>query len=1302
MKKWLVGLMAAGLCAASAWAAGVATLPVNCSFTSTQDWTALDGFTGKGVGTYGDGRCKFDSSGDALTVQFDAAPGELTFELKGNTAQTGTAPASFTVESSAGGENWDPVDDIDDSKITSSDYAKFGPYSLDSSARYVRWTYANKYGFNFGLNNVSITSGGPAKFSIKLTPSFSGDSVLVGDEATITASAQNAAGEVTYRWSAEGVPGSASGAVFTIDTSAAGGPYTVTCDANDTESDADPVSVTFSIAEPPEGTDYTLVESLNGLQDGAEVVLTDPDSGYALKAVVDNSVFTVAEVKPVGKVITTDDATIVWKLEADANGNFSLRNADQYAGHAGGGTSNSGRLQTNSFPHAVTFGEDSLFVLTATTADSAGNNRTLQYNYNGGNPRFAYYKGTQKNLRIYAAETGPAEPKIVYTGETTIEVGGMFSLQFTLKNYDGDYSWVVEGGAGSITDEGAFTYKPDDAGTTVIMVKALDGDDNVITQTADIQLTATAAAPKFAVNVADDIQNGTVSTDVSEAAEGDTVIVTATPEDGYRLVEIIVNNGDVAVSGNTFVMPGNDVLVTATFEVKPPVTGDEFTRISSVDGLADGTKVVLTDPDGTLALVANVDNNVFTTAAVEPVDDVITTDDATIIWTLKDDGNGNFSLYNDAAEQYAGHAGGASSNSGRLQTNAFPNAISVADAEASLFLIAATTADGGGAYRDLQYNYNSGKPRFAYYKGTMKNLRIYAAESGPAVFSVTFDKKDGFVVPFETADSITATAKNGSGDYSYEWTGDLTGEGATLAIPATLASGPYTVTVKVTDNQAEIIPIEKSISFTVAEQVVTYDITVERVSGGVLSVEGDKTQAEAGETVKVIATADEGMKLAEITVKGETTDLSFTSSPAEFVMPAEPVTISGTFEEATGEAFTLITSVAGLEDGAEYVITDNSQAYAIKAALSSTSSTRLLNSPVKPVENVITTDDATIIWKLEKDDDGNFALYNESIEKYIGWSSGNSAKLQGDAFANTISYENDLFEVMATSTAGLEKPRKLQFNSSANVLQFAYYEGGQKNLCFFKKSGEAAPKIVYDGETTIDFDDLFDINFELKNYDGSFAWTVSPSGCGSIDSDGHYTWDPSDSGTFPITVQAVDGENVLASKDVTLTVNPKDVPPPSATLTCEPASVTMAVGGSAEVTVTLDGVDSFDGFIYIEEYKNKMCSTQGENPWTFDLADLRLSASDEPYELTLVAFDGEALAQTTLPVTVTDGSQGEQPVITSIYVEGSEVTLTYTGDGSAVQGTDDLSANDWADVSTSIGEGTATAPTTKRFLRIRQ
>ena len=68
--------------------------------------------------------------------------------------------------------------------------------------------------------------------------------------------------------------------------------------------------------------------------------------------------------------------------------------------------------------------------------------------------------------------------------------------------------------------------------------------------------------PTYAITIGA-VENGTVTADKAEAAEDETVTVTATPDEGYVLSAIYVN--DIAIEGNTFQMPGRDVTITAAF-----------------------------------------------------------------------------------------------------------------------------------------------------------------------------------------------------------------------------------------------------------------------------------------------------------------------------------------------------------------------------------------------------------------------------------------------------------------------------------------------------------------------------------------------------------------------------------------------------------------------------------------------------------------------------------------------------------------------------------------------------------------
>lgn len=68
-------------------------------------------------------------------------------------------------------------------------------------------------------------------------------------------------------------------------------------------------------------------------------------------------------------------------------------------------------------------------------------------------------------------------------------------------------------------------------------------------------------------------QNGTVSVSKTSEMAGQSITITATPEEGYILDTVSVKNkttnADVEVSALAFTMPDSDVVVTVTFKTKP-------------------------------------------------------------------------------------------------------------------------------------------------------------------------------------------------------------------------------------------------------------------------------------------------------------------------------------------------------------------------------------------------------------------------------------------------------------------------------------------------------------------------------------------------------------------------------------------------------------------------------------------------------------------------------------------------------------------------------------------------------------
>ena len=165
------------------------------------------------------------------------------------------------------------------------------------------------------------------------------------------------------------------------------------------------------------------------------------------------------------------------------------------------------------------------------------------------------------------------------------------------------------------------------AGTATITVTTVDGG-----KTDTCTVTVREEAPDRPVNLPDtyDIdlivgEGGKARLSLTNASEGSTITVTATPDDGYELDYITVDGE--RIDGTTFTMPNHDVTVRVYFTDGAALP---FTDVSAgawyfdavsyvyVGGLMDGLSDTLFDPDGTMtramvwAILARVDGETVT------------------------------------------------------------------------------------------------------------------------------------------------------------------------------------------------------------------------------------------------------------------------------------------------------------------------------------------------------------------------------------------------------------------------------------------------------------------------------------------------------------------------------------------------------------------------------------------------------------------------------------------------------------------------------------------------------------------
>ena len=109
------------------------------------------------------------------------------------------------------------------------------------------------------------------------------------------------------------------------------------------------------------------------------------------------------------------------------------------------------------------------------------------------------------------------------------------------------------------------------AGTIKVNGTVIDGTkfvmpDKDVTVTAEFEKLP--EQEKYAI-IVDEMQNGSVTADKKEAREGDMIILTVKPDEGYQLKSASLKANDVVVTGDSFIMPAKTVTVTAEFEKIP-------------------------------------------------------------------------------------------------------------------------------------------------------------------------------------------------------------------------------------------------------------------------------------------------------------------------------------------------------------------------------------------------------------------------------------------------------------------------------------------------------------------------------------------------------------------------------------------------------------------------------------------------------------------------------------------------------------------------------------------------------------
>ncbi len=303
------------------------------------------------------------------------------------------------------------------------------------------------------------------------------------------------------------------------------------------------------------------------------------------------------------------------------------------------------------------------------------------------------YSSQYDNITVNVEFEGETLKKVIQCyrlkGGATLAVGDRITVTGDITNYNGTLEFVAGStyvSNGTVTPTTAPTGVPTTAPTTAPSVVPTQGVD--LTTEEGILAAAFALEKGASLGQAVTLTGEITSIKTAYSSQYNNITVNLKVADktiqGYRLAggselevgNIIAVTGDITnyngtiefVAGSTYVLLGalptaapTNVPTTAptTVPTQKPVEGDTFKKINSVDELEVGTQYIIygvnhnNNSEQTAYAMGNaLSSNRPNGVEVTVVDDTIVNTDTTIVWTIGQDADGNYTLFNEAKGQY--------------------------------------------------------------------------------------------------------------------------------------------------------------------------------------------------------------------------------------------------------------------------------------------------------------------------------------------------------------------------------------------------------------------------------------------------------------------------------------------------------------------------------------------------------------------------------------------------------------------------------------------------------------------------
>ena len=404
--------------------------------------------------------------------------------------------------------------------------------------------------------------------------------------------------------------------------------------------------------------------------------------------------------------------------------------------------------------------------------------------------------------------------------------------------------------------------------------------------------------------------NGTLATNPeTQAIEGATVTITATPATHYHLATLTVkdaSNANVAVSGEgnvrTFTMPAKAVTVTATFEEDTKYTVNFYvngsvektqnlyageTAVAPSFDACDGftfkgwvTAAITTETTVAPAYITNftvsgAQNYYAVFSRVEAGGTPVLTDNYEKITSTADLETGNYVVVGYYSSNYYAMKNALTSNGYYIdQVQVYPSENVISTTNSAIIW-------------KLSVNGN----QLSFYNETVgKYLRIYQSGSYTNA-GLTTSTSDNINFTYSVEDGWWKFINTGVSGYYLEYYGSK----SDFTAYTTAGSDPIYLYKQKEESTAT------TYYSTSCVEPTKYGITISPSTHGSLET-APATEAAAGRTVTVTATPDTHYHLATLTVKdadNASIAVSGEGNTRTFVMPEKAVTISATFAEDT-------------------------------------------------------------------------------------------------------------------------------------------------------------------------------------------------------------------------------------------------------------------------------------------------------------------------------------------------------------------------------------------------------------------